>query len=52
LILHIKENLHAESYKAIYMNNILCDEGIIVAETGKSEDLSEFENFIIKKNLR
>ena len=37
--------------KAIYMNNILCDEGIIVAETGKSEDLSEFENFIIKEKI-
>ena len=37
--------------KAIYMNNILSNEGIIVAETEKSEDLSEFENFIIKEKI-
>ncbi len=37
--------------KAIYMNDVLSNEGIIVAETGKGEDISKFENFIIKEKI-
>jgi len=37
--------------EAIYVNNVLSYEGIIIAETGKSEDISKFDNFIIKEKI-
>ncbi len=37
--------------KAIYMNDVLSEDGLIIAETGKSEDISKFENFIIKEKI-
>ncbi|MCD6330330.1 MAG: RsmD family RNA methyltransferase, partial [Candidatus Cloacimonetes bacterium] len=46
-----KREFACKTIKAIYMKNILSDEGIIVAETGKGEDISEFENFIIKEKI-
>ncbi len=46
-----KKEFACKIIKAIYMKNILSDEGIIVAETGRSEDISGFENFIIKEKI-
>lgn len=46
-----KREFACKIIKAIYMNNILSDDGIIVAETGKSEDISKFEKFIIKEKI-
>ncbi len=46
-----KREFACQIIKAIYENNILSDEGIIVAETGKSEDILEFEKFIIKEKI-
>jgi len=46
-----KREFASKIIKAIYMNNILSDDGIIVAETGKNEVVAEFEKFIIKEKI-
>ena len=46
-----KREFASKIIKAIFMNNILSDDGIIVAETGKREDIAEFEKFIIKEKI-
>jgi len=46
-----KREFAGKIIKAIYMNNILSDDGIIIAETGKGEDISKFENLIIKEKI-
>ena len=46
-----KREFASKIIKAIYMNDVLSNDGIIIAETGKSEDISIFENFIIKEKI-
>ncbi|MDP8226031.1 16S rRNA (guanine(966)-N(2))-methyltransferase RsmD [bacterium] len=46
-----KREFAGKIIEAIYVNNVLSDDGIVVAETGKSEDISIFENFIIKEKI-
>ena len=46
-----KREVASKIIESIFINNVLSDDGIIVAETRKSEDISKFDKFIIKEKI-